>query len=424
MQSFSFTQANGAPKTVQGYRYAPPRAGSRRFVAAGPRTPRQVDLRPFLTPVEDQSATNSCAANAVAGAVEYLIKRAHGDESYDVSRLFIYYNGRAADGEEIEDEGCVLQSAIAGLEESGACSEETWPFDEENVNEPPDDDAFAEAESFSIEGAEQVPTNLNAWRAALADGHPIIFGLKLFGSFDKHRKPGLVPMPTPSDLGREGHGGHAMLCVGYSDVDEVFIVRNSWGEEWGDQGYCYLPYRYVMNPDYNFDDSWIIRSVDVTEPDESTWSDDDESLLTAIGDAIAGLDEEGHAALLERLGEVPVDVRVGLLFLAAAGADGALEDEEIAEGAAQLSEILTALGSRQDPEDVLASAAETYASDDGDALIEDTIEAFGELFPAEVLASLIEQLQLVAEGDGEANDDEQAFIDALTEAWQVADDEE
>jgi hypothetical protein len=72
----------------------------------------------------------------------------------------------------------------------------------------------------------------------------------------------------------------------------------------------------------------------------------------------------------------------------------------------------------------LASAAETYASDDGDALIEDTIEAFGELFPAEVLASLIEQLQLVAEGDGEANDDEQAFIDALTEAWQVADDEE
>jgi hypothetical protein len=67
MQPFSFTQANGAPKTVQGYRYAPPRAGSRRFVAAGPRTPRHVDLRPFLTPVEDQSATNSCAANAVAG---------------------------------------------------------------------------------------------------------------------------------------------------------------------------------------------------------------------------------------------------------------------------------------------------------------------------------------------------------------------
>jgi hypothetical protein len=353
-----------------------------------------------------------------------LIKRTHGDESYDVSRLFIYYNGRAADGDEIEDEGCVLQSAIAGLEESGACSEETWPFDEENVNEPPDDDAFAEAESFSIEGAEQVPTNLNAWRAALADGHPIIFGLKLFASFDKHRKPGLVPMPTTQDLGREDHGGHAMLCVGYSDVDEVFIVRNSWGEEWGDRGYCYLPYRYVMNPEYNFDDSWIIRSVDVTEPDASTWSDDEESLLTAIGDAIADLDEEGHAALLERLGEVPVDVRVGLLFLAAAGADGALEDDEIAEGANQLAEILTALGSRQAPEDVLTSAAEAYASEEGDALVEDTIEAFGELFPAEVLASLIEQLQAVAEGDGEASDDEQEFIDALTEAWQLGADDE
>jgi C1A family cysteine protease len=46
-----------------------------------------------------------------------------------------------------------------------------------------------------------------------------------------------------------------MLCVGYSDPDRVFIVRNSWGSDWGDKGYCYIPYDYLMSEKYNDGDS-------------------------------------------------------------------------------------------------------------------------------------------------------------------------
>ena len=41
---------------------------------------------------------------------------------------------------------------------------------------------------------------------------------------------------------------HAMVLCGYSDKDKVFIVRNSWGERFGDKGYCYIPYSYITDP--------------------------------------------------------------------------------------------------------------------------------------------------------------------------------
>lgn len=93
-------------------------------------------------------------------------------------------------------------------------------------------------------------------------------------------------MPKRSNNVRETHGWHAMLCVGYSDKDRMFIVRNSWGAAWGDQGYCYIPYDYVMHSDHNGHDSWIIKavndldfSIDVWEEDDSVFADAGSLLL-------------------------------------------------------------------------------------------------------------------------------------------------
>ena len=95
-------------------------------------------------------------------------------------------------------------------------------------------------------------------RSCLAEGYPFTFGLELFASFQSAGSHGLIPMPDPH---KDQHdGGHAMLCVGYSDPDKVFIVRNSWGDDWGDRGYCYIPYDYMTNSDLN-GDLWSIRRV-------------------------------------------------------------------------------------------------------------------------------------------------------------------
>lgn len=420
MNNFTFTTADGSSRVVKGYRYAPPKASARRYVAGSSklsRLPPKVDLRPFMTPIEDQEATNSCAANAAAGAYEYLVKRHLGEEAYDVSRLFIYYNARAVDDpDNIEDEGSVLQSVIEGLKENGACSEETWPFSEEAVNEEPSEEAYEEAQGFLIEDCELVPTDLAAWKTALAAGHPIIFGLRLFGSFDKQKKAGLVPVPSPSEAGREDHGGHAMLCVGYSDPDQVFIVRNSWGPEWGDKGYCYIPYRYMMSEEHNFGDSWIIKRVEVLPPDEDTWAEDEESVLEDVSSVLASLDDEEYQELLERMGRVPLDVRMALLFLCAAGADGDLSDEELDAIAEHLAPVMEQLGSRQSPARVMRNALRHV---DDEPLIEETVDLFGEVFSQEVLASIASQLEDAIGADDDVDEDEASFVDAVIERWQI-----
>ncbi|CAK9030609.1 unnamed protein product [Durusdinium trenchii] len=53
-------------------------------------------------------------------------------------------------------------------------------------------------------------------------------------------------------------GGHAVCAVGYDDFQQCFIVRNSWGEDWGDQGYFYMPYEYICHPQLA-QDFWAIN---------------------------------------------------------------------------------------------------------------------------------------------------------------------
>ena len=42
-----------------------------------------------------------------------------------------------------------------------------------------------------------------------------------------------------------------MVVVGYSDDTKFFLVRNSWGKHFGDDGYCYIPYSYISDPELN-----------------------------------------------------------------------------------------------------------------------------------------------------------------------------
>jgi len=62
-------------------------------------------------------------------------------------------------------------------------------------------------------------------------------------------------LPGPND---RSLGGHAVMCVGFNDETRTFIMRNSWGPEWGDQGYFYIPYEYLTDPGLT-SDIWALE---------------------------------------------------------------------------------------------------------------------------------------------------------------------
>jgi C1A family cysteine protease len=214
--------------------------------------PAFVDLREWMTPVEDQGDLGSCTANAIAGAYEYLEKRITGREG-DVSRLFIYYLERKMEGNENQDSGAQLRNGMKVLKSYGACSERTWPYDVDRFTDEPHEHAFSEAESHLVDEYQRVPVDLHAMKTCIAEGYPFVFGTKIYKQFEKDGNHGRISMPSGSDL-----GGHAMLACGYSDQDQVFVVRNSWGADWGDAGYCYIPYDYLADSDQTHD-CWTLR---------------------------------------------------------------------------------------------------------------------------------------------------------------------
>ncbi|CAF1188428.1 unnamed protein product [Adineta steineri] len=199
--------------------------------------PPSVDLREFMTPVEDQEQMGSCVANALAGAYEFLVKKNSG-QHIDFSRLFIYYNARIQDGEQeddLEDQGTYITSAIEALKKIGCCKEELHPYREAYINHKPPQPCYLEAAKYRISEGMQLKIDLEEMKACLAQGYPFAFGLKIFESFAKaeENNRGRVPMPTDRDKSSdEEPGWHAMLAVGYSDLSECFIVRNSWGATW------------------------------------------------------------------------------------------------------------------------------------------------------------------------------------------------
>jgi len=80
-----------------------------------------------------------------------------------------------------------------------------------------------------------VVQNLNQMKGCLASGYPFVYGFSVYESFMSQQvaQSGHAPMPAP---GEQQVGGHAVLAVGYDDASQWFIVRNSWGVNWGMQG--------------------------------------------------------------------------------------------------------------------------------------------------------------------------------------------
>jgi C1A family cysteine protease len=220
--------------------------------------PDKVDLRPLCSAVENQQDLGSCTANALAASVEYLLNR-DKKAFFDVSRLFIYYNERAMEGNVGQDSGAQLRDGIKTMAKYGVCKETLWPYVPQRFTKKPSRVCYAQAKNYHITAYARLNT-LNDMLSCLASGFPFVFGFSVYESFESSRvaSSGVVQLPVD---GEQQLGGHAVCAVGYDKTVDRFIVRNSWGETWGMKGYFTMPFDYLTNRDLS-DDFWVIKMGD------------------------------------------------------------------------------------------------------------------------------------------------------------------
>jgi len=217
--------------------------------------PSKVDLRPLCPDVENQGQLGGCTAHALTGAMEVLEKK-DGLPVVQMSRLFLYYNERAIENTITLDNGARLRDGIKSLVKQGVCTEDKWPYIVDKFQYKPTDACYKNALDHQITSYQKIET-IDQMRACLAEGFPFVFGFTVYESFESQEVAlsGKVNLPNSHE---RPLGGHAVLAVGYVDDEKRFIIRNSWGPDWGIKGYFTIPYDYLTNRDLS-KDMWTIR---------------------------------------------------------------------------------------------------------------------------------------------------------------------
>ncbi len=188
---------------------------------------RNKDGKNWMTPIRNQAYCGSCVAFAALGAMEGQININHKvpNLSLDLSEQYLFSSIGGCDS------GAMPVFAIISLESNGTPDESCFPYASGRLGENQSNSlACPDVKSRVYRLKEPLSFSGFNVRKALLDG-PLMTTMTVYEDFMFY-KEGIYQYVTGVKL-----GGHAVTLVGYDDANDAWIVRNSWGQDWGEDGY-------------------------------------------------------------------------------------------------------------------------------------------------------------------------------------------
>jgi C1A family cysteine protease len=192
----------------------------------------------FVTGIRSQKNCGSCWAFALTGALESYVLRAKGTPGTDLDlseQVMLSCSGAGSckggtlDGSFLQRTGVPPESFYPYTATDGTCSSAG---------------AGWQKAVYKIDGWGSVSRNLASMKSALVTYGPFPTGMMVYEDF-KNYKSGVYSYTTGKKL-----GGHGVVIVGYNDAEQCFIAKNSWGTDWGENGFFKIAYSEVNSVTY------------------------------------------------------------------------------------------------------------------------------------------------------------------------------
>jgi len=206
-----------------------------------------------INKIYDQSQLGSCVSNGVATCIDYI------NSNINPSRLYIYFNGRLISKlSSLEDTGLTIRDGCKSVAKYSTCSEIEWPYNINEFSTIPNLNCYLNSYKYINYRYESVDQDINSVKTTLLNNHPILFGFDVFTSFFDNdvTTTGIAKLPNLNN--DRLLGAHCCIIIGFNDENQMFKCVNSWGNNWGDNGFFYIPYSYLLNPNLA-GDFWTIN---------------------------------------------------------------------------------------------------------------------------------------------------------------------